>query len=69
MYKGNSNGFQINVFRADETLAKLQIAMAKADVIVTTGSVSMGERDLLKHVLREDLNADIHFGRVNLKPG
>uniref|UniRef100_A0A1B6L8C5 MoaB/Mog domain-containing protein n=1 Tax=Graphocephala atropunctata TaxID=36148 RepID=A0A1B6L8C5_9HEMI len=53
----------------DETLAKLQEGMACADVIVTTGSVSMGERDLLKQVLKEDLNAEIHFGRVNLKPG
>ncbi|KAG8294189.1 hypothetical protein J6590_003363 [Homalodisca vitripennis] len=53
----------------NETLAKLQEGIRCADVIVTTGSVSMGERDLLKQVLKEDFNADIHFGRVNLKPG
>ncbi|XP_054264194.1 gephyrin [Macrosteles quadrilineatus] len=53
----------------DDTLAKLQEGIALSDVIVTTGSVSMGDRDLLKHVLKEDLGATIHFGRVNLKPG
>lgn len=55
--------------RPDETLTKLLEGIEKADVIVTTGSVSMGEKDLLKHVLKDDLNAQIHFGRVNLKPG
>lgn len=40
-----------------------------ADVIISTGGVSMGERDLLKQVLINDFNATIHFGRVNMKPG
>lgn len=39
------------------------------DVLVTTGGVSMGEKDVLKRVLIEDFDATIHFGRVNLKPG
>lgn len=54
---------------ADSILNCLNEAMQNADVIITTGGVSMGERDLLKKVLREDFNADIHFGRINLKPG
>ncbi|XP_027199266.2 molybdenum cofactor synthesis protein cinnamon [Dermatophagoides pteronyssinus] len=54
---------------ADGILNCLNEAMQNADVIITTGGVSMGERDLLKKVLREDFNADIHFGRINLKPG
>ncbi|XP_011505334.1 PREDICTED: gephyrin [Ceratosolen solmsi marchali] len=43
--------------------------LKKVDVLITTGSVSMGDKDILKRVLKEALNATIHFGRVNLKPG
>lgn len=39
------------------------------EVIVTTGGVSMGERDLVKQILVEDFGATVHFGRVNMKPG
>lgn len=31
--------------------------------------VSMGEKDLLKPVLQDDLGADVHFGRLFMKPG
>ncbi|KAL7288162.1 hypothetical protein TKK_0017716 [Trichogramma kaykai] len=47
----------------------LEGALGNADVIVTTGSVSMGDRDMLKPMLEKRFNAKIHFGRVNLKPG
>ncbi|XP_026754875.2 gephyrin [Galleria mellonella] len=47
----------------------LATAMQRADVIVCTGGVSMGERDLLKPVLLKDFNATLHFGRVRMKPG
>ncbi|XP_014664192.1 PREDICTED: gephyrin-like [Priapulus caudatus] len=50
-------------------LEALTNAMEKADVVVTTGGVSMGEKDLLKQVLQIDLRARIHFGRVFMKPG
>ncbi|KAI5290955.1 hypothetical protein KEM54_006898 [Ascosphaera aggregata] len=39
------------------------------DVIVTTGSVSMGELDLLKPTVEHRLGGTIHFGRVAMKPG
>jgi len=29
----------------------------------------MGEKDLIKHVLKEHFKSKIHFGRVNMKPG
>ena len=29
----------------------------------------MGDRDLLRQVLVQDLGAEIHFARVNMKPG
>ncbi|XP_014212855.1 gephyrin [Copidosoma floridanum] len=44
-------------------------AMGRADVIITTGSVSMGDKDMLKPILQDVFHAKIHFGRVNLKPG
>ncbi|XP_059053664.1 gephyrin isoform X2 [Achroia grisella] len=47
----------------------LATAMQRADVVVCTGGVSMGERDLLKPVLLKDFNATLHFGRVRMKPG
>jgi gephyrin len=48
---------------------KLKEALAISDIIVTTGGVSMGEKDLLKEILVADLGATIHFGRVQMKPG
>nr|XP_050847334.1 gephyrin [Vespula vulgaris]XP_050847335.1 gephyrin [Vespula vulgaris] len=44
-------------------------ALGKVDVLVTSGSVSMGDRDMLKPILEHYFNATIHFGRVNMKPG
>ncbi|XP_046575609.1 gephyrin-like isoform X1 [Haliotis rubra] len=53
----------------DELMKALRRAIDSADVIVTTGGVSMGERDYLKQVLKKDFGADIHFARVFMKPG
>ncbi|KAJ3321252.1 hypothetical protein HDV06_004477 [Boothiomyces sp. JEL0866] len=47
----------------------LSNGLERADLVITTGGVSMGEKDLLKPVLERYLKAKIHFGRVNLKPG
>ncbi|NP_001122752.1 molybdenum cofactor synthesis protein cinnamon isoform X1 [Nasonia vitripennis] len=47
----------------------IEKAVEEVDLIITTGSVSMGDRDMLKPILKEIFNATIHFGRVNLKPG
>merc|ERR1712106_1108178 len=47
----------------------LQSAFEQSDVIVTTGGVSMGDRDLLRQVLVSNFGAEIHFARVQMKPG
>jgi len=53
-----------------ENLTKaLQIALERCDVLVTTGGVSMGDRDLLRQVLVSKFGAEIHFARVQMKPG
>jgi molybdopterin molybdotransferase len=41
--------------------------LAAGDVLITSGGVSMGTRDLIKPMLEKI--ATIHFGRVSFKPG
>lgn len=43
-------------------VSKIVEALEKVDVLVTTGSVSMGDRDMLKPILQNYFNATIHFG-------
>lgn len=42
-------------------------AFNKCDMVVTSGGVSMGKRDVIKNVLEEI--GTVHFGRVLMKPG
>ncbi|CAG03546.1 unnamed protein product [Tetraodon nigroviridis] len=53
----------------DDLLSALNEGISRADVIITSGGVAMGEKDYLKQVLDIDLHAQIHFGRVFMKPG
>ncbi|CAI2356408.1 unnamed protein product [Caenorhabditis sp. 36 PRJEB53466] len=48
---------------------KLKTCTQKTQIIVTSGGVSMGEKDYMKHVLRDRLGMKIEFGRVWMKPG
>ncbi|TQS39134.1 hypothetical protein Golomagni_00345 [Golovinomyces magnicellulatus] len=48
---------------------KLKHGLRQVDVIITSGGVSMGEHDLLKHTIERVLHGTIHFGRVSMKPG
>jgi len=53
---------------AGEVRAAFEGAVARgADVVVTSGGVSMGDRDLVKPVL--EAMGTIHFGKVCMKPG
>jgi gephyrin len=45
----------------------MERAVGSADVVVTTGGVSMGDRDFIKPVLSE--LGEIVFGRIRMKPG
>ena len=40
---------------------------SECDVFITSGGVSMGEKDLIKPFLEN--NGEIIFGRLNMKPG
>ncbi|XP_018400344.1 PREDICTED: gephyrin-like [Cyphomyrmex costatus] len=46
---------------------KIDEALKKVDILVTTGSTN--NRDLMKIILEEYYEADIHFGNINIKPG
>jgi len=52
---------------ASQLSSAIGSAAAEADLVLTTGGVSMGTRDLIKPVL-ENLGT-VHFGRVAVKPG
>lgn len=52
----------------DEIRNTLKKAEETSDIIITTGGVSVGERDLLPKVL-EKLGAQVVFSGVNVKPG
>jgi molybdopterin molybdotransferase len=52
--------------QVEELRAKLQAAQ-EADLIITSGGVSVGDYDLVKDIMREQ--GSIDFWRVNLRPG
>ncbi len=47
---------------------KIKDALDKSDILITTGGVSVGKKDLIKDVMR-DLGADLLFWKVAIKPG
>ena len=51
----------------EETRRKLEEGLA-ADILITTGGVSVGDRDLVKEILVE-LGGEIRFWKVSMKPG
>ncbi|VDP83205.1 unnamed protein product [Echinostoma caproni] len=53
----------------DVLVSALSRALATCDILVTTGGVSMGERDLVTRILFEEFGAIVHFARVFMKPG
>jgi molybdopterin molybdotransferase len=51
----------------DATRSAIVEGLAAADVLLTSGGVSMGTRDLIKPILEE--LGTVQFGRVSFKPG
>lgn len=49
--------------------AFLQERMDQDDIVITSGGVSMGERDLIKAILFDSPEVDLHFRRLFMKPG
>jgi molybdopterin biosynthesis enzyme len=55
--------------RPNILLNVIHSTLQHVDVLITTGGVSMGERDLIADVLIQDFNAQLLFGRLKMKPG
>jgi molybdopterin molybdotransferase len=54
--------------KTSEIISALQNGLESADMIITTGGVSVGEKDLIPSVLKT-MSADIHFHSIEMKPG
>ena len=68
MHTGLAYIHRMTSLRPESAIEALVRAMSVADVVITTGGVSLGDFDLVKPALL-DLGAQIHFGRVDMKPG
>ncbi|MDQ3444517.1 MAG: molybdopterin molybdotransferase MoeA [Chloroflexota bacterium] len=53
----------------DELEAFLDQRLAADDIVITSGGVSMGELDLVKAILFDTPDIEVHFRRLYLKPG
>lgn len=47
----------------------LKSALKSADIVVTTGGVSVGDYDFVKDVVRDELGCEVVFKGVRIKPG
>jgi len=54
--------------RAAITIA-MKEALRSADIVVTTGGVSVGDYDFVKDIIRDELGCDVIFKGVLIKPG
>ncbi|CAF4765926.1 unnamed protein product, partial [Rotaria sp. Silwood2] len=59
----------LSYYSETSVIKTLQSAFELADIVISTGGVSMGDKDLIKSILTEQFNATIHFGRLQMKPG
>ena len=60
---------QLTSNRPEALETALRAGLRRADTLITTGGVSMGELDLLKPTLERALGGTVIFGRVSMKPG
>ena len=64
-YDVKSYGIIIDTWELiDQTITHM---LSECDIIITSGGVSMGEKDLMKPYLES--KGEILFGRLNMKPG
>lgn len=67
--EAGAEAISMGTARDEESLQRdrIRAALDAADVVITSGGVSVGSRDLVKPIL-EGLGT-VHFGRIALKPG
>jgi gephyrin len=55
--------------KPEALIATYKSLSKQADIVISSGGVSMGQHDYIKKIITEELKGTIHFGRVLLKPG
>ncbi len=67
----NANTLQMGIVKDDinSITDLLQTALLKADIVVTTGGVSVGDYDFVQDVIKDKLKAEVLFHGVDIKPG
>ncbi len=67
----NANTLQMGIVKDDISSITdlLQTALLKADIVVTTGGVSVGDYDFVQDVIKDKLKAEVLFHGVDIKPG
>ncbi|MGB3331047.1 MAG: gephyrin-like molybdotransferase Glp, partial [Thermomicrobiales bacterium] len=55
--------------KRDELESLLRTRLAEDDIVITSGGVSMGELDLIKAILFDADDVQVHFRRLYMKPG
>jgi molybdopterin molybdotransferase len=72
---GNCKPHDLGIVSDDDSIEILSDKLKNAlwndgiDVIISTGGISMGEKDNMEQVFVEGMGGKIHFGRMNMKPG
>jgi len=69
--KHGANVVQLGLCQDDKTSITnaMKMGLASANILVTTGGVSVGDYDFVKDVVKEHLGAKVLFQGVNIKPG
>lgn len=72
LFKSNgANVLQMGIVKDDiDSITNMfETALSKADIVVTTGGVSVGDYDFVQDVIKDRLNAEVLFHGVTIKPG
>ncbi|NJN66006.1 MAG: molybdopterin molybdotransferase MoeA [Chloroflexaceae bacterium] len=69
VHEAGGQAISLDIVHDDERVQReaLVRALSRADIVVSSGGVSVGVRDLVRPLLAE--HGTIHFGRVQMKPG
>lgn len=69
--KNGANVIQMGIVKddIDSITQLLQEGLNKADILVTTGGVSVGDYDFVQDVVKNSLGANVLFHGVHMKPG
>ena len=67
----NANTLQMGIVKDEinSITDLLQTSLLKADIVVTTGGVSVGDYDFVQDVIKDKLKAEVLFHGVDIKPG